>query len=173
MEDAPKNTEIHFSNGITYSSWRFIDKNRMFNKQVRWLLTSQYRWFTCWIASILAGRRADRDVGDPWRELSMTKWQNISNHINNTLRQHFHHTLILGIGALLGILGVLLIINEANWRPLKNKIEWNVRSNYSNGGAPFAIDQDLKTYWTSYVPITSGMFFQIDIGRSALINGIL
>ncbi|GAK58087.1 LPXTG-motif cell wall anchor domain protein [Candidatus Vecturithrix granuli] len=82
-------------------------------------------------------------------------------------------SIVYGLFALLVVLLLLFAINEKNWRPLKNKSNWKVSSNYSKAGAKFAIDKDLETYWTSYVPVTSGIFFQVDMGTPTTINAIL
>ncbi|MBD3309281.1 hypothetical protein GF339_22970, partial [candidate division KSB3 bacterium] len=78
--------------------------------------------------------------------------------------------------ALLVVLVLLLlawVVNTKNWRPLKGKSEWVAASNYSQEGAHFGIDRDLDTYWSSYFPMSFGMFYQVDIGTSATVNGIL
>jgi len=78
-----------------------------------------------------------------------------------------------GLFGILGLLFVLLAVNEKNWRLLKGKSTWKVDSNYSLTVADFAIDGNLKTLWSSYVPMTSGMFFEVDIGTPAVINGLV
>ncbi|MDY0093577.1 MAG: discoidin domain-containing protein [Candidatus Vecturithrix sp.] len=78
-----------------------------------------------------------------------------------------------GLFTLLAMLLLVFVVNEKNWRPLKNKSNWKVSSNYSEAGAKFAIDKDLETYWTSYVSVTNGIFFQVDIVTPTTINAIL
>ena len=77
---------------------------------------------------------------------------------------------------LLGILGGLLLlalVNARNWRPLKQgATPWTLDSNFSRAGVKFAVDGSLKTYWTSYQPLTTGMFVQVDIHQSATLNGV-
>ncbi|MCP4399806.1 MAG: discoidin domain-containing protein [bacterium] len=78
--------------------------------------------------------------------------------------------------ALFGILVVLLLllaVNDKNWKPLKEKLWWNVTANYSKNGALLAVDHNLKTRWSSYAPMTSGMFFQVDVGKTVTMNGVL
>ena len=77
---------------------------------------------------------------------------------------------------LFGILVVLLLllaVNDKNWKPLKDKFWWNVTANYSKNGALRAIDHNLKTRWSSYAPMASGMFFQVDVGKATTMNGVL
>lgn len=53
------------------------------------------------------------------------------------------------------------------------KPTWTATSNYSQSGAFFAVDQNLDTYWSSYAPLSFGMFFQVDIREPAEINGVM
>jgi hypothetical protein len=53
------------------------------------------------------------------------------------------------------------------------KTSWKATSNYSETMARLAVDGNLKTHWSSHVPMTFGMFFQVDIGTPALLNGLV
>jgi hypothetical protein len=53
------------------------------------------------------------------------------------------------------------------------KTSWKATSNYSKTVARLAVDGNLKTYWSSHVPMTFGIFFQVDIGTPALLNGLV
>ncbi|GAK53761.1 putative Glycosyl hydrolase [Candidatus Moduliflexus flocculans] len=72
----------------------------------------------------------------------------------------------------LAALLILLAVNDRNFRPLRNKAAWNADSNYSKAGARFAIDRDLETWWSSYYPMTFGMWMQVDVGRPVTLNGV-
>jgi hypothetical protein len=94
-------------------------------------------------------------------------------NIMDPIIKHSQRSVIYGMFGILGLLFVLLIVNEKNWRPLKGKTTWKVTSNYGLEVADFAIDGNLKLLWTSYAPMTSGMFFQVDIGTPSIINGLV
>ena len=81
--------------------------------------------------------------------------------------------LCSGLCIFLGLLLILFVLNDKNWRPIHDKETWKVTSNYSRLAAPDAIDRDLDTYWTSYVPVTSGIFFQVELPSVQPLNGIL
>lgn len=72
----------------------------------------------------------------------------------------------------LAALLILLTVNDRNFRPLRNKATWTADSNYSKAGARFAIDRDLETWWSSYYPMTFGMWMQVDVGRPVTLNGM-
>ena len=77
---------------------------------------------------------------------------------------------------LLGILALLLIaftVNEKNWRPLKGKPQWIATSNYSPTETPKAIDRNPDTAWSTYIPMSSGMFFQLQLKAPTIINGVV
>ena len=80
------------------------------------------------------------------------------------------YAILFGI---LAILLLLLAVNDKNWKPLKEKLRWNVTANYSENLALKAVDFNLKTHWSSYAPMASGMFFQVDVGKPVTMNGIL
>jgi hypothetical protein len=82
-------------------------------------------------------------------------------------------SMVYGLFGILGLLLILLIINEKNWRPLQGKSTWTVTSNYSPGAAYRAIDQNLETSWSSYFPMTFGMFFQVHLPKPSRINGLI
>lgn len=82
-------------------------------------------------------------------------------------------SVLYGLFGILGLSMVLLAINDKNWRPLKSWSRWTVTSNYSLAGAHYAIDRDLKNYWSSYLPMTFGMYFQVDIGAPSVVNGLI
>ena len=82
------------------------------------------------------------------------------------MTRHPRRLLYGGLFGFLALLLVLLAMNDRNWKPLKDKSVWQATSNYSEAGADLAIDQDLKTWWSSYFAMTFGMYFQIDVGRS-------
>ena len=74
--------------------------------------------------------------------------------------------------AVLVLLLLLLIVNDRNWRPLKGKADWKADANYSQAGAHFAIDQDIETWWSSYLAMAFGMWVQVDVGRIVTMNGV-
>jgi hypothetical protein len=85
------------------------------------------------------------------------------------LRRYFMYVL-------LGIFAFLLIgftVNEKNWRPLKGKPQWIATSNYSPTETQKAIGRNPDTAWSTYVPVTSGMFFQLQLEDPNTINGIV
>ncbi len=81
--------------------------------------------------------------------------------------------VLYGLFGILGLLLVVMVVNDKNWRPLKDRQGWEATSNYSQEGAHFAIDRDLKTHWSSFLPMTFGMSFQVDTGRPSAVNGLI
>ena len=53
------------------------------------------------------------------------------------------------------------------------KTTWRASSNYSQEMAAFAVDGSFKTSWSSYAPMTFGMYFHVDLGALAVINGLV
>lgn len=86
---------------------------------------------------------------------------------------YFRRGLYAALFGVLIVLLLLLAVNDKNWRPLKGKQRWNVSVNYSKELAARAVDSNLKTRWSSYAPMTSGMFFQVDVGKPVTMNGLL
>ncbi len=93
--------------------------------------------------------------------------------ISSYIVTHPQLSIIYGLLGILGLLLILLVVNEKNWRPLKGKPTWKVTSNFSANTTTFAIDRNSKTQWSSYVPMSFGMFFQVDITTLAVINGLV
>ncbi|PID60394.1 hypothetical protein CSB45_00265 [candidate division KSB3 bacterium] len=81
--------------------------------------------------------------------------------------------LYAGFIGILILLLLVLAINEKNWKPVQEKASWNVTSNYSKELVWRAVDGNLATRWSSYAPMASGMFFQVDVGKALTMNGIL
>lgn len=81
--------------------------------------------------------------------------------------------LIAGLWGGLGLLLILLLINEKNWRPLKNKPEWQVHSNYNDEGAYRVADRNSGTHWTTYAPMTFGMYIQVELPAAQNLNGLV
>ncbi len=97
----------------------------------------------------------------------------MKQHIISSITQRPRRTILFGLAGGVCLLLILLAVNDRNWRPVTDKSDWTVTSNYSQEGAKFAIDLDLKTSWSSHVPMNFGMYFQVDMGSPAEINGIL
>ena len=95
------------------------------------------------------------------------------NRVISYLIQYPRRVLYYVLFGVLGVLLLLLAINDKNWKPLKSKKGWEAISNYSQLGVPQAIDQDLETWWSSYFAMTFGMYFQVDIGQPVVMNGVL
>lgn len=89
------------------------------------------------------------------------------------MRKNPRRIILFSLWGILGILLILFVLNQRNWKLLQHKEEWQVRSNYSHRVAPAAVDQNLLTFWASHVPMTYGMFFQVDIHTPSLLNGII
>lgn len=89
------------------------------------------------------------------------------------IRTHPRRFILYGLFGILGLLLIGFVVNEKNWRPLKGKATWKVSSNYSKSMVDFAVDGNLKTLWSSYAPMSSGMFFQVDLGSPSVINGLV
>ncbi len=89
------------------------------------------------------------------------------------IARNFRRILYYGLFGPLVLLLVLLAANDRNWKPLRGKPSWTATANHSKEGARLAIDRDLETWWSSYLAMTSGMYFQVDVGRRVTMNGIL
>ncbi len=68
---------------------------------------------------------------------------------------------------------LLTLVNEKNWRPLKNTSTWKARANSNPIGAEWAIDRNIDTRWSSHVTMSSGMYFQFDLNTLHTINGLV
>lgn len=80
---------------------------------------------------------------------------------------------IYGLFGILVILLLIFLVNEKNWRPVKSKPQWSARSNYGQMLVSTLIDRNIETAWSSLAPVTSGMFVEIDLGASTVINGVV
>lgn len=89
------------------------------------------------------------------------------------MRSFLKHRLWYGMVSILAVLLLGLLINEKNWRPLKNYADWQVSANFNPEHASWAIDRNVKTAWSSGTPMLSGMFFQVDLGGARRVNGLV
>lgn len=72
------------------------------------------------------------------------------------------------------LLAVLaFLINEKNWYPLKTTERWNATASHNPAWADRAIDQNIATFWSSHVAMSSGMYFQVELEADHTINGIV
>lgn len=90
-----------------------------------------------------------------------------------TATRHDRRWIFGALAASLFLILCAFLINEKNWRPLKNMTTWNATTNYSSTWAKRAIDRNMDTAWSSYAPITTGMYFQITLKEPTTINGIV
>jgi mono/diheme cytochrome c family protein len=57
-------------------------------------------------------------------------------------------------------------------QPLTNKTEWTVSASHQSSKAPLAIDGDIKTRYDTGVPQVPGMWFEIELPKTATVSGL-
>lgn len=65
----------------------------------------------------------------------------------------------------------LRVLTEVKEVP--RRAEWRVTAWPNHWDAPLAVDNSVVTRWKTWEPIRSGMFFELDLGRPELIDGVL
>lgn len=93
--------------------------------------------------------------------------------MTNIRPSRLYRPVLRGVFVILGVLLLLLLVNEKNWKPIKGKPTWNVTSNYSDDTTHFAFDRNLDTAWSPPLAMTFGMYVQIDVGAPTTLNGIV
>jgi hypothetical protein len=94
--------------------------------------------------------------------------------------KHFLHTFYVQHRVVLGLIGLflgsmLLIAYASLNQPIEQteKRAWTVQANYNAPDAKLAIDRQPETRWSTNQPMQSGMFFEIDLGKSTRIEKLI
>ena len=97
----------------------------------------------------------------------------MTKQTRSSLRAASGNHWVVGLLAFLLLPLLLLLMNEKNWRPVKDKPTWAATANYGQKQTELAIDRKIETAWSSRVNMSSGMYFQIELETQRRVNGLV